>query len=80
MKTFIFTVFAVLSLAAQAEAKSCIPSSSNPGGCMGVPNELTAQDERSFQDDEFFQARDSGGNSGRDSGGSSGEGDYYDGE
>lgn len=65
MKTILF-VFVALSLSSQASAKSCIPGPSNPGGCMGIPDTLSAHDDGSLE--EHKEGRDSGGG-GRDSGG-----------
>lgn len=70
MKTLFLALTAFLTLSAAAYAESCIPSSSNPGGCMGIPDTLSASEETDR--DAGGTGRDSGG-TGRDSGGTGSE-------
>ena len=67
MKSIFFVTVAFLTLSAPASAKSCIPGPDNPGGCMGIPDTLSATDTVQTEESRP-QGRDSGGG-GRDSGG-----------
>ena len=69
MKTILILSVALFSLSTEAfAAKSCIPGPSNPGGCMGIPDTLSARETDGYEHEE---GRDSGGG-GRDSGGTGG--------